>query len=244
MALTSSPSSSETSDRIVRRKLSDLVLERLTAMVLSGELKPGDTVPSERDLMARFGVGRPAVREALQAMQMRGLITIVHGERSRVNPLTAEIALHQADTMAQVILSTAPEALDHLKDVRRLFESGMVRIAAAKATPEEVAELRDLIARQRAALGDAPAFIACDIAFHRRIAEISGNPILRAVSEAMLNWVFRYHNDLLHWSGREDVTLGDHLRIVERIEAGDADGAVSAMQAHLDRSTGVIQHQP
>lgn len=242
MAQPSSPLAPNSEDRIVRRKLSDLVLERLTAMVLSGELKPGDTVPSERDLMARFGVGRPAVREALQAMQMRGLITIVHGERSRVNPLTAEIALHQADTMAQVILSTAPEALDHLKDVRRMFESGMVRIAALKATESDIAELRGLIQRQRAALGDASAFIACDIAFHRCIAGISGNPILRAVSEAMLNWVFRYHNDLLHWSGREEVTLGDHLRIVDRIEAKDAEGAVAAMLGHLDRSTGVIQH--
>lgn len=236
------PTPSATDDRIVRQKLSDLVLERLTALVLNGELKPGDIVPSERDLMARFGVGRPAVREALQAMQMRGLITIVHGERSRVNQLTPEIALHQADMMAKVMLSTAPEALDHLKDVRRLFETGMVRIAATLATPEDTADLRELVERQRASLGDPPTFIGFDIAFHRRIAQISGNPILGAVSDAMLNWVFQYHNDLLHWSGREDVTLGDHLGIVERIEAGDPAGAVAAMEAHLDRSTGVIQH--
>ncbi|MDH2329128.1 transcriptional regulator NanR [Cereibacter sp. SYSU M97828] len=237
------PTPSATDDRIVRQKLSDLVLERLTALVLNGELKPGDIVPSERDLMARFGVGRPAVREALQAMQMRGLITIVHGERSRVNQLTPEIALHQADMMAKVMLSTAPEALDHLKDVRRLFETGMVRIAATLATPEDTADLRELVDRQRTSLGDPPTFIGFDIAFHRRIAQISGNPILGAVSDAMLNWVFQYHNDLLHWSGREDVTLGDHLSIVERIEARDAAGAVAAMEAHLDRSTGVIQRR-
>ena len=62
-------------DRIIRRKLSDQVLDRLRDMILSGEVKPGDPLPSERSLMERFGVGRPAVREALQALHQNGLIT-------------------------------------------------------------------------------------------------------------------------------------------------------------------------
>ena len=65
------------SDRIVRRKLSDQVFDRLRAMI-GTELQPGDTMPSERDLMDRFGVGRPAIREALQSLQNKGLITIAH----------------------------------------------------------------------------------------------------------------------------------------------------------------------
>ena len=83
------PADDEDSDRIVRRKLSDLVLERMQALILGGEIGPGEALPSEHALMQRFGVGRPAVREALQTLQTMGLITISHGERSRVNALTA-----------------------------------------------------------------------------------------------------------------------------------------------------------
>ena len=61
----------EADDKIVRLKLSDQVFRRLRQLVASGELSAGDVVPSERALMERFGVGRPAVREALQAMQDR-----------------------------------------------------------------------------------------------------------------------------------------------------------------------------
>ena len=72
---------------IVRRKLSDEVFDRLKAMIVSGERGPGETLPSERELMARFGVGRPAIREAMQALANLGLVTIHHGERARVQEL-------------------------------------------------------------------------------------------------------------------------------------------------------------
>lgn len=229
-------------DRIVRRKLSDQVLERMQALILSGDLAPGDPLPSEQALMARFGVGRPAVREALQSLHTMGLITISHGERSRVNALSAEAALRQGDAIARTLLSTGPQNLEHLKEARRLFEIGMVRTGAPRAAAADIADLRGLIERQRGALGDATAFIAADIAFHRRIAALVGNPICDAVAEAMLGWLFRFHADLLLWSGREDVTLAEHAAIVDAIEAGDAELAAAGMAAHLDRSTALYRH--
>ncbi|WP_099867586.1 transcriptional regulator NanR [Pararhizobium haloflavum] len=229
-------------DRIVRRKLSDQVLDRLREMIVRGELAPGDPMPSERALMERFGVGRPAVREALQSMQTMGLITISHGERSRVSPLSAEAVFRQADAAARLLLSASPDNLENLKEARRLFELGMVRIAAEKARPDDIAALRTLIDAQREKLGDPPAFIRADIAFHTRIAGLSGNPIFVAVSEAMLNWLFTYHTDLLIWSGQEEVTLREHALIVDRIGEGAETRAVEAMRVHLDRSADLYRH--
>ena len=224
-------------EKIVRRKLSDQVLQRLREMIRTGELKPGDAMPSERALMERFGVGRPAVREALQSLHNSGLITISHGERSRVNAITAGSVLDRSDEIAWLLLDSVPSNLEHLKQARRMFELGLVRLAAEKATDEDVAELRDLVARQRALLGtDAVPFIQTDMAFHARIAEIVGNPIIAAVSAAMLRWLFEYHTALLHWSGKEDVTLAEHERIVDLIAAHAAEGAVAMMRDHLDRS--------
>ncbi len=161
------------SDRIVRRKLSDQVFDRLRDMIASGELTPGAPLPSERDLMERFGTGRPAVREALQHLHTMGLITISHGERSRVNALSADSVLSRVDDVARMLLSSEPDQLDHLKQARRMFECGLVRMAAQTATEADVADLRDLIAAQRDCLGDAARFVTQDMAFHARIAAIS-----------------------------------------------------------------------
>ncbi|MDB5663711.1 transcriptional regulator NanR [Cypionkella sp.] len=230
------------SEKITRQKLSDQVFDRLRAMILTGELAAGEVVPSERALMLRFGVGRPAVREALQQMHTMGLITIAHGERSRVKPLNAGAVLGQVDAVAQLLLSAEPGALAHLKEARRLFESGMVRIAAARAVEADVVDLSDILDEQRRCLADPRAFIAADMAFHTRIAAMTANPIMLAVSQAMLKWLFHYHSALLHWSGKEEVTLLEHARIIERIAARDGDGAVAAMQAHIARSADVIAH--
>lgn len=229
-------------DKIVRRKLSDQVFDRLRDLIASGEIPPGDPLPSERDLMERFGVGRPAVREALQHMHTMGLITISHGERSRVNALSADSVLSRVDDVARMLLSSEPAQLEHLKQARRMFESGMVRVAAEQATAEDVQDLRDLVAEQRRQMHDPAAFVTTDIAFHNRIAQVSANPILIATSQSMLRWLFQYHGGLLHWSGNEDTTLQEHETIVDLIAARDADAAVQAMQAHLDRSKQLYQH--
>ncbi|SHI29153.1 transcriptional regulator NanR [Wenxinia saemankumensis] len=230
------------SERITRRKLSDEVFDRLRTMIVTGELAPGDTVPSERDLMERFGVGRPAVREALQTMDTMGLITISHGERSRVNALSPALAVRQVDAVAKILLSADPATLDQLKEARKLIEVGLARIAGERRGPADVADLRALLDRQRSMLDSREQFIRADIAFHRRIAEITGNPLVVAVADAMLTWLFDYHTTLLHWSGNEDVTLSEHARIIDAIESGNPEDCARIMSVHLDRSASLYRH--
>lgn len=229
----------EKPEKIVRLKLSEQVLDRLRSMIVSGELKSGDKVPSERALMERFGVGRPAVREALQSLDTQGLITITHGERSRVNELSASSVLNQSDGVARLLLEAAPANLEHLKEARRMFELGIVRAAAEKATQQDIVRLRDVLQEQRDQLpraGGTRGFIEADMRFHTAIAEILGNPVITATSGAMLGWLREYHVSLLHLSGKEDVTLAEHDRIVEALSANDAQAAVDEMTSHLDRS--------
>ncbi len=234
----------EEAEKIVRLKLSDQVLDKLRLMIRSGELQPDDYMPSERALMDRFGVGRPAVREAMQSLQNQGLITINQGERSRVKELSAATVLDQSDDVARLLLDAAPANLEHLKQARRMFELGIVRVAAGKATSDDIDDLRALLEEQRGHLEDAKKFIGTDMRFHTRIAEITDNPIIVAASSAMLRWLLEYHVSLLHWSGKEKVTLREHGRIIERIEAHDADAATAEMQAHIDRSNALFAAKP
>ncbi|WP_026621052.1 GntR family transcriptional regulator, sialic acid-inducible nan operon repressor (plasmid) [Ensifer sp. WSM1721] len=224
------------SEPIVRRKLSDEVFARLKGLIESGDLQPGDEMPSERMLMERFQVGRPAIREAMQALANMGLIEISHGERAKVLQPTAKSLLRQVDLAAKIMLSASSDSLEHLKSARIFFERGMIREAASRASAADIAALEETLKRQRAALGDSEAFIAADMAFHTRIAQISGNPIFTAVSEAMLGWLKEYHTEMLIWTGRENVTLTEHEEIIDCIRRGNPDEAEQAMIKHLERS--------
>ena len=230
------------SERITRRRLSDEVFDRLRALITSGELGVGDAVPSERELMDRFGVGRPAIRQAMQALSNMGLITISHGERARVCGLTAEKLFQQIDLPAQMMLSSSPRSLEQLLEVRVFFERGMARIAAERATADDLVLLRGWVDRQRGAIDDIGAFIRHDMRLHIEIGRISGNPIFLATCQALLGWLRQYHTEMLHWSGKENLTLAEHDELVERIAAHDTAGAEAAMVRHLQRSSTVYVH--
>jgi DNA-binding FadR family transcriptional regulator len=226
----------DVSEPISKRKLSEEVFERLKRMIVDGAMPPGSAMPSERELMLRFGVGRAAIREAMQQLANIGLIGISHGERARVQELTPQSLMRLVDESARIMLSLSNDSLEHLKNARIFFERGMVREAAARAGDDDLKQLRATLEEQRSSLGEADRFIAADMRFHTLIAAISGNPIFTAVSEAMLSWLKTYHGEMLIWTGKEKYTLAEHEEIISHLAANDPDAAEAAMVRHLERS--------
>jgi DNA-binding FadR family transcriptional regulator len=223
---------------IQKRKLYQDVLERLMRRIESGEIRPGDQLPPERELMEVYGVGRPAIREALQALERSGIVELSHGERARVVVPTASDLIAQIGSGARHLLQVQPDTLEHLKQARIFLEAGTARMAAERATPEDVVLLRRRIEEHRAAMPPNDGFLARDMAFHREIARISGNPIFPAIVEAIFQWASAYYQPMVRAPGVESLTLEEHSRLVDAIEAHDADAAEAALRAHLTRSNG------
>lgn len=222
---------------IQRRKLFQEVLDRLMARIRSGDIPPGAQLPSERELMEVYGVGRPAVREALQALERSGIVEIAHGERARVVVPTADRLMAQIAGGTMHLLRSQPDTLEHLKGARLFLETGMARLAAERATEADVARLREAVARHRASLNDLEKFIELDMVFHRELATLSGNPIFPAIVEALFRWASEYHQDMVRAPGVEALTLSEHERIVDAVAQHQPEAAVEAMRAHLTRAS-------
>lgn len=107
-------------ETITRRRLSDEVTDRLEGLIHSGEFGLGKKLPSERDLMERFGVGRPSVREALYSLQKMGLVAISSGERARVTKPTPETVLNGLTGTVRHMLTDA-QGVRHLQEARLFF---------------------------------------------------------------------------------------------------------------------------
>jgi DNA-binding FadR family transcriptional regulator len=215
-----------------RKKLYEQVAAHLERQILEGKLRPGEQLPPERDLQIRFGVGRPAIREALITLHRSGLIEIVNGTRARVAIPTASDVVSGMAASVRQMLST-DEGQHHFQGVRLFFESGLARQAAKTASDAQIQALRKALDANRAALGNRAAFIDTDVAFHLVIAEIGGNPIFTALHDAMAGWLKEQRVVTLQSDGQDRIAHEAHVAIFEAIAAKNPDQAEAAMTAHL-----------
>ncbi len=225
--------SSGVSEVIQRRKLFHEVADRLQETILSGALRIGDALPSERELMERYGVGRPAVREALLSLERAGLIAISGGERARVARPSARAMMAGLDPAVRHWLAD-PDGVRHLQGARMLLEVALVRDAATAATGDDVARLEAALAENEAARGDLRRFERTDVAFHFVLAEISANPIFAAIHQAMIGWLTEQRSATLRTPGAEAHAATSHRRIFRAVAAHDRDTAEHEMRAHLE----------
>lgn len=218
---------------VLRRRLYQEVADRIEHMIRAGELPEGGALPAERELMERFGVGRPAIREALLSLRQKGLIVLGNGMRARVTRPDAERLIDALSGAAQVYLSKAEGARD-FQAARKLFEAAIARDVARIATADDLARIGAALQANQAARGDRAAFEATDIAFHLQIVRTTGNALLTGVHQALTGWLTEQRSVSLTARGAEASAFGFHQRIFEAIASHDPDAAEAEMRAHLD----------
>ena len=220
------------------RRLHEEVAARIEAAITAGAVAPGESLPSERELMSRYGVGRPAVREALLSLQQRGLIERRNGERARVASPSAADVVSQMTLPVRRMLAR-PENVRHFQEARWLFETGIARQAALRATPEQIATLEAALEANRAVLGDPVEFARTDVLFHLRLAEIPDNPIFTALHEALVGWLTEQRRVTLTSPKAFEVAFAAHERIFRAVAAHEPDEAAQAMADHLTEVAGL-----
>ena len=220
---------------VVRKKLSDTVEEELELMIRQGEFTEGDALPSERELMEVFGVGRPSIRDALSALARKGLVKISSGERTRVTRPSADHLISELSGMSKDFLSQ-PGGIKYFDQLRQFIESSLVRYAAEYATELQIASLEKALALNERAIPNVEQFVQTDVNFHRVIAGIPENPIFLAIHQALADWVIAARPGIPNPEVHNQQSYDAHAEILQNIRAKDIDGADRALKAHLQNA--------
>jgi GntR family transcriptional repressor for pyruvate dehydrogenase complex len=218
---------------IGRRKRAHDVADEISKLIDSGEFRVGDRLPTEKDLMQRFGVGRPAVREALFFLEQQGMVEIVNGARARVTPPSPGNLIRQFTQLSKR-LSTGPEGQQRGEQARLVLEAGLAWLAATVAEEADVKRLKAALDANVAAVGDRVEFIRTDVAFHYEIAAITRNPIFTMIHEAVVDWLIDQRTTTYHMPDADMLSVRDHTAVYEAIAARDPARAFHEMASHIE----------
>jgi GntR family transcriptional repressor for pyruvate dehydrogenase complex len=217
---------------VKRRKIHEDVASQIEDAIISGSLAEGDNLPSERDLMESFGVGRPAVREALLLLERTGLVQLTTGGRARIIRPTISVLVNQLAGSARHFLAT-PGGEESFQDARRLFEAAIARNAAEIATEADISQLRAALEANRAALNDMAAFERTDVAFHFALASIGDNPVFAALHGGIAGWLSMQRHISLRVTGAAERAFASHEAIFAAVANHRPEDAWRAMDSHL-----------
>jgi len=216
-------------------RLADSVVAELESRILQGSLRPGDLLPSERKLAEDFGISRPSVREAIQKLVAKGLLTTRHGGRTAV---TDRLDAQFVDPW-QGMVKDHPLLHRDLLEFRQMLESQAAELAAERANASDLEKIDAAYAALQAAYasGDVARCIETDVVFHQTIAEASHNPLVGHVTSSLMR-LLHGHVDgnlrHLHTRPTQWTQLCDqHAAIWKFVREGNAARARDAATQHI-----------
>jgi GntR family transcriptional regulator, transcriptional repressor for pyruvate dehydrogenase complex len=223
-----------------QKNLSSQVADQLQQLIVEGQIKPGERLPTERELGQTFQVSRTVIREAIRAMEARGLVESKTGSGTYVRAINGEdvsnsLGMYISTHQGQVF------SLESLMEVRRVLEIQMAALAAQRASEQDIRSLEATLDHMCQSRGEASAFSRWDLNFHLQLAQASGNPLfgilIEPLTEAFLQLIWTGSTS----PGAAEEACDFHRAILEKVKAKDAQGAAESMRAHLDQSQRVTE---
>jgi DNA-binding FadR family transcriptional regulator len=225
--------------KIGTQNLKNRVYELLLDLIISGKLKVGEMLPSERILAEELGVSRTVLREAIKSLETRGVLTVTHGKGIRVNPVDSSDISHAF--MLYLRRQNQEVPLLDLIDFRNILEPEIAKRAAHNSNKENIKPLEEIIGRMRDAVGDIEQFNRIDIEYHLELAKLTGNIFLTTVMEELIIPI----RESIVATGGIDVkeVFREHYKVFEQVRAKSPDGAAEAMTHSLKRSRELLEKQ-
>ncbi len=199
------------------------VMVQLAELIHQGQFRPGDRLPSERELAQRLHVSRPTVREALRVMQLQGLIESRRGAGNFIAARNAE----------ELRMALNRLALRDIFELRMLIEPSIAALAAQRATPPDLARLESVLQQQAQQVQQQQSTAKADIAFHSILAEATHNHALLQLGANLIEVLSPSRDESLQTPQRAQLSLLSHRRILESIKARAPAEARHAMEEHI-----------
>ncbi len=209
------------------------VFEQMQGLLIEGEWKAGDKLPSENELSATFGVSRMTIRQAMQKLKALGLIETRTGSGSYVREINPEDSLNE---LIPLMYIGEPSQM-HVFQFREMIDSESVRIATPRADEKGLAKLEDILAKMKKAADedDLTSFSAYDLKYHMAIVKMTENPMMIKAYDILRN-VLKDSMISVIEKMKYKPALGFHKKILDAMKKKDAELAEKLMHEHIGQN--------
>lgn len=219
--------------------LAQRVGQKIQQVIVQNRLRPGDRLPSERDLAERFGVSRTVIREAVRSLMAKGILEVRAGSGTIVRaPSTSFLSDY-----LELYLSMRSGKFDYRKvvEVRRLLEVEIAGLAAERRDEEDLRTLERILAQAEEHLDDPDAFVELDVQFHSALAQATHNELFLVLLESIAGVMVQVRLLGLRVPGTPQRALAYHRDIYQNVQRGDREGARRAMDRHMDEAESTMR---
>ena len=215
---------------IRKTRIYEEVVSQVHDLLREGRFKPGDQLPSERELAETFKVSRTSVREAIRALEAQGLIV----SRTGAGNFIAELPVESLVAPLASLLLEEKDALADIFEVRKLIEPHIASLAAERATKSDIERMRKILEKQKEAVVRGETGVEADAELHFAIASATQNQALEKLVSGLMEILSHSREESLQTQDRRKASIDSHRRILAAIEAHDKIKASEAMLKHIE----------
>lgn len=217
-------------DGVRRIKVSDSIVEHITSLIMSGELKAGDRLPSERELAMSLGVSRTALREAVRTLSLMDLLSVKQGGGTFVTELVPGSFMKPLSPM----LAMGKMNILELIEARRIIEPKAASLCAGRSSEDDIAEINRIVGEMKAGLNSMRRFNDLDLMFHMSVARGTHNSVISATLDAIKDAMYEQVQEIQSLPGAQERALLFHSAMAEAITARDCAKAEKLMLRHIE----------
>jgi len=218
-------------ESVKAQRISDEIVRQIRDALFVGKLRTGDKLPTERELSAQFKTSRTSVREALRSLEHEGVIQVRKGASGGIFVIDVD---HRPVTKSlQTLLQLRKISIHNIAEVRLIFEPEAARLAAERASRDDIRELEEVVERTGEAVRTRELPRSHDLKFHKLIARATGNPVLEMLAESMLEVASKAITELHPSIDTLAHVLTCHRRVAEAVRKRNGALAFEAMHEHI-----------